>query len=118
MRVPMPVHDASGVFNDAPSYRLMSRIQSQSGSHSDELRILNAATTKPRKQRVQPLTFLPETGLLRIETVISILGIGRSSLWKGVKEGKYPQPVKLGPKTTRWRAEDIRAYLNSLRGGE
>ena len=64
---------------------------------------------------------LPETGFLRLSQIIgdktadppipAVIPIGRSTWWEGVKSGKYPQPVKLGPKTTAWRVEDIRALV-------
>ena len=62
---------------------------------------------------------LPETGYLRLPQIIgnpkasppipAIIPIGRSTWWAGVRSGRYPKPVKLGPKTTAWRVEDIRA---------
>lgn len=57
---------------------------------------------------------LPETGFLRIKEVIALVPIGRSSWWAGVKVGRYPQPVKIGPRTTAWRAEDIRELIEKL----
>ena len=36
-----------------------------------------------------------------------ILPISKSSFWGGIKSGKYPSPIKLGPRTTVWRASDI-----------
>ena len=36
-----------------------------------------------------------------------IIPVSRSSWWAGVRSGKYPQPVKLGDRTTVWRAEDV-----------
>lgn len=64
---------------------------------------------------------IPETGYLRIRQIVGdqargipgIVPIARSSWWAGVKSGKFPKPVKLGPKTTVWRAEDIRALINN-----
>lgn len=41
-----------------------------------------------------------------------IIPISKSSWWAGVKSGKYPQPVKLGPRTTAWRASDIQAVID------
>ncbi|MEN6630768.1 MAG: AlpA family phage regulatory protein [Sulfuricella sp.] len=35
----------------------------------------------------------------------------RSTWLNGVREGKFPKPVKLGPRTTVWRVEDIRALI-------
>ncbi|WP_434516686.1 helix-turn-helix transcriptional regulator [Dechloromonas sp. ARDL1] len=43
-----------------------------------------------------------------------LLPISKSTWLNGVRTGKYPKPVKLGPKTTVWRVEDIRALINSF----
>jgi prophage regulatory protein len=45
--------------------------------------------------------------LLRDKQVIEMLSISRSNWWRGVREGRYPQPIKLGPRTTCWRESDI-----------
>jgi predicted DNA-binding transcriptional regulator AlpA len=57
---------------------------------------------------------LPETGYLRIKEVLKFIPVGRTSWWLAVKEGRYPQPVKLGPRTTAWRVEDIRELMERL----
>jgi prophage regulatory protein len=49
--------------------------------------------------------------LLRLRAVLEIIPISKSSWWAGIRSGRYPQPVKLGPKTTAWRAEDIFALI-------
>ena len=57
---------------------------------------------------------LPETGLLRLSSILAPKGpipVGKSTWWDGVKTGRFPQPVKLGPRVTAWRAEDIRALI-------
>lgn len=57
---------------------------------------------------------LPETGLLRLSSILAPAGpipVGKSTWWDGVKSGRFPQPVKLGPRVTAWRAEDIRALI-------
>lgn len=49
-------------------------------------------------------------GLRRLKSVIGPEGpipVSRSTWWAGVKSGRFPAPVKLGPRTTAWRAEDI-----------
>ncbi len=50
-------------------------------------------------------------GLLRLPQILAVFPISRSAWWAGVKSGKYPQSVKLGPRTTAWRAADIRALI-------
>lgn len=55
----------------------------------------------------------PEYGYVREWQIVSPKGplpISRSTGWAGVKSGRFPQPAKLGPRITAWRAEDIR-YL-------
>jgi len=49
--------------------------------------------------------------LVREPEVVKILSISRSSWWLGVKEGRFPQPVKLGKRTTCWRLSDIMALF-------
>lgn len=56
---------------------------------------------------------LPETGYLRIRRVLTFVPFSRSHLWKEVKEGRFPKPVKLSERVTAWRAEDIRAWIVS-----
>ena len=54
---------------------------------------------------------LPETVFVRHPQVLKVFPVSKSSWWAGVKENRYPKPVKLGPKMTAWRVEDIRALI-------
>jgi len=48
--------------------------------------------------------------------VSPIIPVGKTKWWAGVAAGVYPKPSKaLGPRTTVWRVEDIRALVS--RGG-
>lgn len=68
---------------------------------------------------------LPETGYLRLLQIIgnrksrppipAVFPVGRSTWWDGVRKGRFPAPVKLGPRITAWRVEDIRALIESTR---
>ena len=49
----------------------------------------------------------PTTGLVRLPQILAVYPVSRSTWWAGVKSGRYPKSVKLGPRTTAWRAEDI-----------
>jgi len=66
---------------------------------------------------------LPETGFLRINKIIgdkttpAIIPISKSSWWAGVKDGRFPKPVKLGRRTTAWRVSDIMTLINNGHGG-
>ena len=57
---------------------------------------------------------LPKTGFLRLPSVLAPLGpipVSKSTWWAGIKAGRFPRPVKLGPRITAWRVEDIRALI-------
>ena len=58
---------------------------------------------------------LPETGFVRLPQILSLIPISRSAWWAGIREGKFPQGIKLGSKTTVWRAEDIRNLIDRSR---
>ena len=51
---------------------------------------------------------------LRDPAILEILPVGRSSWWRGVKEGRFPAGIKLSPRVTVWRASDIDALIQSL----
>ncbi len=57
---------------------------------------------------------LPHEGFIRLPQVLHVLSIGKTSFWEGVKTGRFPAPVKLGPRTSAWRVEDIRALICRL----
>ena len=51
--------------------------------------------------------------LLRRRQVEEITGMSRSSIYKMMQNGEFPRPVKIGPTAVRWRASDIRAWVES-----
>lgn len=57
---------------------------------------------------------IPHTGFLRLDQVLKLIPISESSWYSGIKNGRFPQPVKLGPRTTAYRAEDIRKLIDEL----
>lgn len=54
---------------------------------------------------------LSKKGFLRLTQVLSLIPISKSSWWAGVAKGKFPKPIKLGPRTTAWKIEDIEQFL-------
>lgn len=52
--------------------------------------------------------------LLRELTVRKAVGgIGRTTLWRWVREGHFPKPVRLGANCVAWRADDVNQWINS-----
>lgn len=64
--------------------------------------------------------------LLRLKQIIGdpkavppiepIIPVSRSNWWAGVKSGRYPKPLKLGPRITVWKASDIQSLNTCLNG--
>jgi len=57
---------------------------------------------------------LPETGFVRLKSIVAPDGpipVSKSTWWAGVKDGRFPKPIKLGTRVTVWRVEDIRALI-------
>ncbi len=56
-------------------------------------------------------TIMPTTGFLRLPQVLALIPVSKSTWWEGCKDGRFPKPIKLTPRTTVWRAEDIAAFI-------
>ena len=57
---------------------------------------------------------LPVTGFIRLADLRKILPVSDSTIWRRVRAGTMPAPVKLSEKVTAWRVEEIRAFLDQL----
>ena len=49
--------------------------------------------------------------LLRLPAVIELTNLSRSSIYRLIKLGKFPAPVRIGEKATAWLEEDLKAWL-------
>ena len=66
---------------------------------------------------------LPETGYLRLRQIIgnpkshppipAVIPVGKSTWWEGVRTGRFPKPVRIGPRIVAWRVEDIRQFIDT-----
>lgn len=57
---------------------------------------------------------IPETGFVRLAQVLTVIPLGKSCWWEGVKSGRFPQPVKLSARCIAWKAEDIHGLIRQL----
>jgi prophage regulatory protein len=57
---------------------------------------------------------IPETGFMRLTQVLSVIPLGKTCWWEGVRSGRFPKPVKLTERCTAWRVEDIRELIALL----
>ena len=51
--------------------------------------------------------------VLRMPEVRALTGLGKSTIYKKLTEGTFPEPLRLGPRAIGWRARDILAWLEA-----
>lgn len=55
--------------------------------------------------------------ILRIEDVLEMTGLSRSSLYRRIKDGTFPEPLRLGGDASRavgWLEPEVIAWIASL----
>jgi prophage regulatory protein len=62
----------------------------------------------------RPTPAFPIAGFVRLKQILAPDGpipVSKSTWWAGIRDGRFPRPLKLGPGVTVWRAEDITRLL-------
>ena len=52
--------------------------------------------------------------LMNSKEVCRLAAVSPATLWRMVKARRFPQPIKLAPQVTRWRADEVAAHLDGL----
>ena len=57
---------------------------------------------------------LPDEAFVRLPVVRALNGdVAASTIWRWVKDGRFPRPEALGPNTSAWNVGKLRAHRNS-----
>jgi prophage regulatory protein len=48
---------------------------------------------------------------VRMSQLTEIVPMSKATIWRKLKDGTFPKPVKLGERITAWRFDDIEAWL-------
>ena len=54
------------------------------------------------------------SNFLRIKDVMKMTGIAKSTIWLWVSEGKFPKPIKLSPRITIWKENEIAEWMSRI----
>lgn len=65
----------------------------------------------------EPMSTFPKEGFARLPAVLEFLKISKTAFYNGIRNGTFPKPRKLTPKTSVWNAEDIRRLLSEDKPG-
>jgi prophage regulatory protein len=55
--------------------------------------------------------------LLKVRTTSELVGLSTAQIYRLAREKKFPPPIKLGARCTRFRAGDVTAWLQA-KGGQ
>lgn len=67
---------------------------------------------------VIPFDQLPDAAVVRLPAVLALVGVSRATWWNGIKSGRFPKQIEIGPNMVGWRVGDIRAVLASMQQRE
>ena len=71
------------------------------------------AATRQEREKAQVAASTVPRKFLRLRDVLAATGLSRSSLYRLVREAKFPAPVHLGARTAAWLASEIDAYIEA-----
>ncbi len=61
---------------------------------------------------IQIFGALPDDALVDLKTLSTLASRSRSSIYRDIQLGHLGKPIRVGSSSSRWRVEDVRAYLN------
>lgn len=69
------------------------------------------STQKVQRQR-KSVPPMPMEGLMRLDQVLMYYPVGKTTLYKEIAEGRFPQQIKLG-RSVFWDAVLVRTFLKN-----
>ncbi|WP_343516930.1 helix-turn-helix transcriptional regulator [Klebsiella quasivariicola] len=52
--------------------------------------------------------------LIDLKTVLDIYPVSRSTLYRQIKTGAFPELVQIGARRVAWRQEEVQAHIREL----
>ena len=81
---------------------------------------VTSASPFPVAATITPFDQLPDSALLREAQLVKkpdnpapVVPVSASTLWRWVRLGRFPAPLKIGPNISAWRVSDVRAWLQA-----
>lgn len=69
---------------------------------------------KPKAKKTHQSNTLPETGYIRLKQILIFIPFSAATIWRKVKAGTFPKPIKLSENITAWKAEEVREWLDNV----
>ena len=57
-------------------------------------------------------------GYLRLEQILKLIPVSKTTWWNGCKSGRFPKPYKLAPRITAWKASEVYECLEKFHASD
>ena len=57
---------------------------------------------------------IPEFGFLRLNDVLRIIPVSKTTWYNGIRSGRFPKGIRLSQNIVVWRIEDIKNLVKQL----
>lgn len=57
---------------------------------------------------------IPEFGFLRLNDVLRIIPVSKTTWYNGIRSGRFPKGIRLSQNIVVWRVEDIKNLVRQL----
>lgn len=75
---------------------------------------MRSTPTRGNQANPQPLHAVQlADALLRVQTVAAATGLSAPTIYRKLKAGEFPQPVKLSARCTRWKSAEVRDWIQA-----
>ena len=51
---------------------------------------------------------------LSVEQIAFRFSVSAATVWRWTRDGRFPKPIKVGGRSTRWRRADVEEHENKL----
>ena len=75
----------------------------------------NFTTPATPESLLGPTIHAHAESLLRLPEVEAVVGMKKSKIYSLLQEGQFPAPVRLGPRSVRWKASAVSAWIDNLK---
>ena len=76
----------------------------------------STSASEPAPNDARPASGQPSLApdrLLRLPEVQKLIPLSRSTLWRAIRKGKFPAPVRISENAVAWRASDIQQWFDT-----
>lgn len=75
---------------------------------------VTVSSVKGRRSPSTPAsTIPPDRRILRLPAVEDVTGIKKTKIYDEIKNGRFPQPVRLGTRSVGWLADEIQDWISA-----